>query len=191
MSSRGRSAARNADRPFSPQHAVRFPRANDTMILRLLQKLHYRSKVTSLRRRVDRALALHRRGEVRTDGLELRNMQTTMRVEWVAREIHPWDRHIASRLRERLFTRQSLEDVDAAITRLFDQLPEADALEVRVLRDGDNQLLFHGRVERAEVAMASHSSPLMKLKSLGIKFRISNWQLEPLLALEDDGVGAN
>jgi hypothetical protein len=118
-------------------------------------------------------------------------MQTTMRVEWVAREIHPWDRHIANRLRERLFARQSLEDVDAAITRLFEQLPEADTLEVRVLREGDNQLLFHGRVERAEVAVASHSSSLMKLKSLGIKFRISNWQLEPLLAFEDDGVGAN
>jgi hypothetical protein len=118
-------------------------------------------------------------------------MQTTMRVEWVAREIHPWDGHIASRLRERLFARQSLEDVDAAITRLFDQLPEADALEVRVLREGDNQLLFHGRVERAEVAMASHSSPLMKLKSLGIRFQFSNWQLEPLLAFKDDGVGAN
>jgi hypothetical protein len=84
-----------------------------------------------------------------------------------------------------------LEDVDAAITRLFEQLPEADTLEVRVLREGDNQLLFHGRVERAEIAMASHSSPFMKLKSLGIKFRISNWQLEPLLAFEDDGVGAN
>jgi hypothetical protein len=161
------------------------------MILRFLQKLHRRLKPKSLRKRVNRALALHRRGEVRADGLELRNMKTTIRVEWVAREIHPWDRQIASRLKERLFARQSLEDVDAAITRLFEQLPEADAFEVRVLREGDNRLLFHGRVERADVAVASHSSPLMKLNSLGIKFQVSNWQLEPLLAFKDDGVGAN
>ena len=30
------------------------------------------------------------------------------------------------------------------------------------------------------------------MKSLGIKFQVSNWQLEPLLAFKDDnGVGAN
>jgi hypothetical protein len=161
------------------------------MILRFLQLVHHRSKKLSLLRRVNRALALHHRGEARADGLQLHDMRTTMLVEWVAREIHPWDRHIASRLRERLFARQSLEDVDAAITRLFDQLPEADALEVRVLREGDHRILFYGRVERTEVAKASHSSPLMKLKNLGINFQVSNWQLEPPLAFKDDEVGAN
>jgi hypothetical protein len=31
-----------------------------------------------------------------------------------------------------------------------------------------------------------------QMKSLGIKFQVSNWQLEPLLAFKDDnGVGAN
>jgi hypothetical protein len=161
------------------------------MTLRLLQKLYHRSRTNSLRKRVSRALALHRRGEVRADGLELRNMQTTMRVEWIARDVHPWDRQIGRRLKERLFARQCIEDVDAAITRLFEQLPEVDVLEVRVFRDGGGLLLFHGRVERTEAATASHSSSLMKLKSLGIKFQVSNWRLEPLLAFKDDEVGAN
>jgi hypothetical protein len=177
------------------------------MTLRLLQKLrHHRSKTNFLRKRVSRALALHRRGEVRADGLKLCSIQTTVRVEWTARDVHPWDRQIDNRLRERLFARQCLEDVDAAITRLFEQLPELDVLEFRVFYDDRALLLFDGRtqvsaahapgvievgeVERAEVGTASHLPSLMKLKSMGIQFRVSNWRLEPLGAFKEDEVGA-
>jgi len=101
-----------------------------------------------------------------------------MRVEWTAREIHPWDRGLDRQLREQLFAQQCLRDVDAAVNRIFDEVPEIDALEVHVLHDGSP--LLEGLVRKTDLASLRHGSPRMNLKSLGIRFQMSNGRLEPL-----------
>jgi len=65
--------------------------------------------------RVRKALALNRRREARIDGLELRRLKTTLLVEWIAREVHPWDRNRPALSVQKLYTLQCLEDAQAAI----------------------------------------------------------------------------
>ena len=128
-------------------------------------------------------MAVGNRGAVRgLDALELRDLHATMRVEWIARELHPWERARDPRVAGQLFAQQCLRDVDAAIARLFDQLPEVDALEIRVLREVGGLVLFEGLVERHEPALVQHLSPRMKLKSIGVRFHMSDGRLEPLSA---------
>jgi hypothetical protein len=132
--------------------------------------------------RVQRAIALHRRGEARTDGLRLIALSTTMRVEWVARDIHPRDRKFRRERAQRLFSQQCLDDTDAAIGRLFEEMPDLDILEIRVLREACGPPLLAGVINRDQVKPVTNLAPGMKLKTLGIRFQIVNWQLEPLSA---------
>jgi hypothetical protein len=154
----------------------------ESIVTKLLGKLGKRRTEDASITRVRRALALHRRGEVRTDGLELTAVRTTMRVEWVAREIHPWDRNIRRERRERFFTQQCLDDTAAAIGRLFEKMPDLNTLEIRVLREASGPLLLAGVVNRDQIKPVANLAPGMKLKTLGIRFQIFNWQLEPLSA---------
>ena len=48
------------------------------------------------KRSIERALALHLRGEARRDGLSAIRMATHLDIEWRARDIHPWDRGLLS-----------------------------------------------------------------------------------------------
>jgi hypothetical protein len=84
------------------------------------------------RRRIERALALHVRGEVRSDGLKLWRLSNRLEIEWRARDIHPWDRHDPPDKRASLFVRQSLADTESAITRLFQALPQVDMIALTV-----------------------------------------------------------
>ena len=83
---------------------------------RRLANLIQRLDSLRCRRGMERALALHLRGEVRKDGLRLKKLSTRLEIEWWARDIHPWDRHEAPDQRAWLFFRQSLSDTEAAIT---------------------------------------------------------------------------
>src|SRR5580700_11852234 len=116
-----------------------------------------------LKSRVLRALALHRRGEVRPDGLELKAMSTTMRIEWFARDIHPWEPVVDPARRERLFAEQCLRDVDATITRLFQEIPELDALEVRVFHHDSAFPLMAGIVNKGDLIPPGRGALGMKL----------------------------
>jgi hypothetical protein len=156
------------------------------MFLRQALARFRRGRECILKSRVLRALALHRRGEVRPDGLELKAMSTTMRIEWFAREIHPWERGSDPVGRDRLFAEQCLRDVEAAISRLFQEIPELDALEVRVFHHGSAYPLMAGIVNKGDLMPPGPGSPGMKLKTLGVTFKMSNWQLEPLQALDSD-----
>src|SRR5260370_14403268 len=74
-------------------------------------------------RKVERALALNQRGEARSDGLEMTSAKTTLRIDWLAREIHPWDRHLPTEKAESLFSQQCLDDASATLTRLLAAIP--------------------------------------------------------------------
>ena len=76
-----------------------------------------------LRRRVIGALGVNCRAGVRNDGLPLRSIRSRLEVEWQARDIHPWDQGIAPEEAAQRFAQQCLEDVDAAISSLFESLP--------------------------------------------------------------------
>jgi len=83
--------------------------------------------------RVAHGLALKPRGAVRNDVLAIKQLAVGLRVEWFARDTHPWDRDLPERRQAELFAQQCLEDVDAAIPRLFEGLPEIEVLEISVL----------------------------------------------------------
>jgi len=131
-----------------------------------------------LQRQIDRALALHRRGEVRSDGLQLISARSVLVVEWIARDIHPWDRDLSIEEAERRFAAQCLNDTNAAIARLFTEIPTVDTIELRVRRQLDQPLLLTGMVHRSSLRESRDNSIGMRLRSLGVTFRMNNLYLE-------------
>ena len=126
------------------------------------------------------ALEVNRRAGVRNDGLSLTRMRNRLEVEWQARDIHPWNQGVPPERAAREFVQQCLEDVDAAISRLFATLPETDEIVLRVLDPSSGNPILAGTVTRAEVAAVAGKSLGMKLKSLGLVFRLANWRFESL-----------
>ena len=106
-------------------------------------------KVAKVRRAIQDALALHRRGEVRGDGLSLISASHHLEIEWRARGIHPWDRGTEDGDREILFAEQTLADTDAALSRLFNQFPGVDVIEFRVIHPDTGQRILSGTVDRS------------------------------------------
>jgi hypothetical protein len=100
------------------------------------------------RHRIEHALALQRRGEVRSDGLTLTAVSHHLEIEWCARYIHPWDRGCDRREQEDRFAEQSFADTDAALSRLFNALPDVDVIEFRVLHPDSHQRILAGTVGR-------------------------------------------
>lgn len=129
-------------------------------------------------RKVERSLALHRRGEARSDGLRLSFARTILQIEWCAREIHPWDRDLPLDELERRFSTQCLYDTHAAISRLFAQIPAVDTIELCVRREPSQPPLLAGTVDREDFRHGDYSSIGMRLRSLGLKFRMSDLRLE-------------
>lgn len=132
------------------------------------------------RRNIDHALALHRRGEVRSDGLVLKTVCNRMEIQWCARDVHPWDRHEPPCARESLFVQQSLADTDAAITRLFEALPQVDVIDVKVLKHPSESPIMAGTVHRSADETDSFLSVKMRLLKRGVKFHLNGSRLEPL-----------
>ena len=130
------------------------------------------------RQKLDRALALHLRGEVRRDGLRAASVRTTLHIEWLAREVHPWNRHLPDDEVERLFTQQCLDDTDAAIARIFQEIPVLDTIEVCVRRRTSGPPLLAGTVHRSSLEMNDDASVGMRLRGLGVRFRMNNLLLE-------------
>jgi hypothetical protein len=134
--------------------------------------LGYLSRVSAgrLRRVVRKALALTPRGFVPHDVLVLGELSARLRVEWRARDLHPWDRDLPAERRTVVLRDQALRDTDAAILRLFHLLPEMDAIDIRVLEPREpHRLLLAGTVTRADVlATRSIASPGMRLRMMGV-----------------------
>jgi hypothetical protein len=113
----------------------------------------------SLRTGVKRSLALHRRGEVRQDGLTLTKASHHLEIEWRVREIHPWDRGCSPQEEMRLFTEQYFSDAEAAICRLFAALPVVDVIQFRVIHLNSEDRLLEGTVARSALTQANADAP--------------------------------
>ena len=122
-------------------------------------------------RRMERALALNRRGEARPDGLELATARNRLEIEWRAREIHPWDRNLPAAKKDRLFEEQLLADTEAAIQRLFVAMPYVDVIDLNVVDPNAQTQLLSGTIRRTEWRRGSaFKSIRMRLQALGISF---------------------
>jgi len=129
---------------------------------------------------VSKSLALTPRGGIPKDVLILSKLSTSMRLEWQARDIHAWDRDLPAGRRAEMFVEQSLSDTNASILRFFQTLPEIDVIEIRVLDPNSGVAIIAGTVTRDEALTTSSPSPGMKLKKLGVDYRLRNWHFEPL-----------
>lgn len=134
----------------------------------------------SLRRRAAKALALNKRGEVRGDGLLVIRFRNRLEIEWRARDVHPWDRNRQPAVVAQLFAEQCLDDANAAIERLFFGFPEVDVIDFKVLDLKSPAPIVSGAVTRAAAETVRATSAGMKLKNLGVNFRLHNWRFEPL-----------
>lgn len=131
-------------------------------------------------RRTRHAVALEPRGAIRNDVLVINRLAMGLRVEWFARDIHPWDRDLPERRKAELFAKQCLEDVGAAIPRIFQELPEIDVLEVEVLERASKSKIIGGVVHRSDLDAQVGSSLGMRLKTIGINYRCADLKLEPI-----------
>jgi hypothetical protein len=122
---------------------------------------------------------------VRSDGLKLKSVNNRLEIEWCARDIHPWDRHDPPDRRATLFVRQCLNDTDAAITRLFETLPQVDVIAVRVLEPVTEDVIVAGTVRRSALAPNTVLSAGMRLWQRGITYHSDGWRFEPLESNED------
>jgi hypothetical protein len=121
---------------------------------------------------IQNALALHRRGEVRRDGLNLISVSHHLEIEWRARDVHPWDRGTEDGEREVLFAEQSIADTDAALSRLFDELPEVNVIEFRVIHPDSGERILEGTVERSVRPSCPGLSVRTKLWQRGVAITI-------------------
>jgi hypothetical protein len=137
---------------------------------------------------VERALALHSRGEVRRDGLKLTKLTNRLEVEWRARDVHPWDRDNPPERRALRYVRQSLADTEAAIKRLFQNLPQLDVVALTVLEHDSDNVIMAGTVHRSETEPAAELSAGMRLWKRGVKYHSDGWVFEPLDSADGLGV---
>ena len=147
---------------------------------RFLQRVrHSRGRLS---RPVTKALALTPRGFIPNDVPSLRELSGQLRVVWHARRIAPWDLHLPSARQAVLFSDLTMRDTDAAIRRLFEELPEIHSLEVQVLEPVPaHRPLIAGTVLRDEaLAVISLTSPGMRLKMMGVRYDLTDGQLNPL-----------
>lgn len=133
----------------------------------LLQRLHR----ARYRRRIQWALDLHLRGEGRSDGLQLKKLNTQLEIEWWARDIHPWDREHPPDRNSFLFFRQTLADTEAAITRLFQALPKVDVITLTVFERHSQSVIMAGTVDRCTAESNTALSVGMRLWRSGVTYR--------------------
>ena len=129
---------------------------------------------------VSRALSLRPRGAIGNDGLVVRNLSARLRVQLLARPIHPWDRDRPANERSELFVQQCLEDVSTAIPKLFRSMPEIEEMEVTVLDPRGKNTIIAGVVNRSDALTSNCLSVGMKLKAMGLAYGRSNSGFERL-----------
>ena len=151
-------------------------------MLHVLEKLSRKLEGYRYRRNIVRALALHRRGEIRRDGLVPSSVTTRLEMEWRARDIHPWDRRILSPAeRAAAFVQQSLADTEAAVYRLFAALPQVDVIALRVFDPTSGNLIISGSVSRADTLARNEGISIgMRLRYLGLTYHLGGSQFEAL-----------
>jgi hypothetical protein len=128
----------------------------------------------AIRQMVGRALSLRPRGAVGNDGLVVQSLSARLRVQLLARPIHPWDRDRPANERSELFVQQCLEDVSTAIPKLFRSMPEIDEMEVTVLDPRSKSAIIAGIVKRCDALGSNCLSAGMKLRAMGLAYGRSN-----------------
>jgi len=124
------------------------------------------------KRSIEGALALHRRNEVRSDGLTLESVCNRLEICWHARNVHPWDSGLSPEYKESAFNQQAMEDTEAAVSRILERRPEIEEIEVKVLDPHSSALLASGTVRRSALSAPGLRSPSvrMRLGELGIRY---------------------
>lgn len=143
---------------------------------RQLKSVFHKPALWHYHRRIKKALALHLRGEARRDGLTVDNVSSHLEIRWRARDIHPWDRSLTTRYeREVMFAEQALADTEAAVSRLFEKLPEIDVIVLSVLEPKADILIAAGTVHRSEMNAARRDlmSVGMRLREVGITYHFA------------------
>jgi NAD-dependent dihydropyrimidine dehydrogenase PreA subunit len=131
-----------------------------------LQKLLGKFNLWRYQHNIKKALALHLRGEARTDGLTADTVSSHLTIRWRARDIHHWDRHRPRYERELMFAEQALTDTEAAVERLFDRLPGVDVIDLSVVEPVSEVVIAAGTVRRSDL-----SAPRPRLSSVGMRLR--------------------
>ena len=141
-------------------------------MLPILGAMFRKLQLRLYKRSIDNALALHRRNEVRSDGLTLDTVCNRLEICWHARDLHPWDCGLSPDRRESAFSQQAMEDTEAAVHRILERRPEVEIIEIRVFHPHSNALLASGAVQRSEINTYGRRSPSvrMRLGELGIQY---------------------
>jgi hypothetical protein len=136
--------------------------------------------------RIERSLALYRRGEVRSDGLQLLSASHRIEIEWRARDVHPWDRADPESEKAVAFVAQCLTDTEAAIMRLFKVFPHVNVLQVRVLALNSDQVIVEGTVLRSSLLTVTPEVSIgMRLRTLGMTYHSAGSEFESLESRPD------
>src|ERR1700736_1605123 len=127
----------------------------------------------SVQQIVERAPAPRPRGAVPNDVLILNSLILSshcLKLEWRARDIHPWDSDLSPAQQAELFSKQALQDTDVALIRLFQGLSEIEQIEFQVLKpDGFGDVILAGVVDREGVLATERQLSLrMRLLNLGV-----------------------
>ena len=133
----------------------------------------------SVQQIVRRALAIRPRGVVPNDVLILNNLMLSghcLKLEWRARDIHPWNRDLPLAEQAELFSEQALQDTDVALIRLFRGLPEIEQIEFQVLKpDGFGDVILAGIVDRERALEPEQPISLrMRLRMLGVTYQMAD-----------------
>lgn len=152
------------------------------MLRRLVKGLIKRRKAT-VRDTVVQALRLHLCGVPHRDDPKLMDMTVRLQVRWRARELHPWYHDLPDQAAREL-AQQTLSDTDTVLERIFAACPDADVIELTVIEpnpDGNRRVMF-GTVRRDEFAQWHPPSTDMRLRLVGLHYRLVDEKLEPLPA---------
>jgi hypothetical protein len=148
----------------------------------LLRKLRPNRKRFRVGKALCNALALQRRGEARPDGLSSFSFSVRLTVNWRARDLHPWDRDMPEERRAPRFVEQTLDDTEAAVERIFKAFSEVNTLEVNVFEKdpASDRVIMSGVIRRSDLGLCSSSSIGMRLRMLGIHYRLAEQYFAPI-----------
>jgi hypothetical protein len=109
-------------------------------------------------------------------------MSLRLLINWRARDLHPWDFYLVGNRRTVRLVEQTFCDTMAALERLFAALPEVDVIDFRVLEQDTRTdgTLLSGSILRQDFETWHPSSAAMRLKLLGVSYKLVNSRFEPL-----------
>ena len=149
-------------------------------MLPILRKCVRHFRLSRFRHSIEVALALYRRGEVRSDGLTVKDACVRLEIIWHARDIHPWDRDLPAQERETAFAEQALADTESGLLRIFERRPEIDVIDLIVLQPKSQDVLATGTVHRFDLNTDRPHLPSvnMRLRHLGVTYRFKTCDKE-------------